>query len=208
MSGQLVDATIVAAPKQRNTKAEKQALREGRIPQGWAEKPAQPPAEGPRCPLDGEVHQGQTRPGRRGTAGRHRDPGLRATRTTSVPSTPPADPALDRDRCCGACRGAARRAARSEQHGGGGLADTGYRSKKNEALLKDRRTESHIHRKKPRGRPLPINVARANGRRSAIRAPIEHIFACQKDKMGLFIRTIGLARATTKVPASPTSSTT
>ena len=78
-------------------------------------------------------------------------------------------------------------------------ADTGYRSKKNEALLKDRMLESHIHRKKPRGRPMPINVARANGRRSAIRAPIEHIFACQKDKMSLFIRTIGLARARTKI---------
>src|SRR6185369_7166912 len=40
MSGQLVDATIVSAPKQRNSKAEKQALKEGRIPDGWAEKPA------------------------------------------------------------------------------------------------------------------------------------------------------------------------
>src|SRR3954453_18910895 len=29
MSGQLVDATIVAAPRQRNSKAEKQALKEG-----------------------------------------------------------------------------------------------------------------------------------------------------------------------------------
>ena len=40
MSGQLVDATIVSAPKQRNTKAEKQALKEGRIPDGWQAKPA------------------------------------------------------------------------------------------------------------------------------------------------------------------------
>ena len=40
MSGQLVDATIVSAPKQRNSKAEKQALKEGRIPDGWEEKPA------------------------------------------------------------------------------------------------------------------------------------------------------------------------
>ena len=40
MSGQIVDATIVAAPKQRNSKAEKQAIKEGRIPDGWAEKPA------------------------------------------------------------------------------------------------------------------------------------------------------------------------
>ena len=40
MFGQLADATIVPAPKQRNSKVEKQVLREGRIPDGWAKKPA------------------------------------------------------------------------------------------------------------------------------------------------------------------------
>ena len=38
MSGQLVDAAIVAAPKQRNSRAEQQAIKEGRIPQGWQDK--------------------------------------------------------------------------------------------------------------------------------------------------------------------------
>ena len=46
---------------------------------------------------------------------------------------------------------------------------------------------------------MPPHIARANRKRSAIRAPIEHIFAYQKDKMGLFIRTIGRARARTKI---------
>ena len=40
MSGQLVDASIIAAPKQRNTRAEKQALRNDRIPEDWQQKPA------------------------------------------------------------------------------------------------------------------------------------------------------------------------
>ncbi len=40
MSGQLVDASIVAAPKQRNTRAEKQAIKEGRVPDAWQAKPA------------------------------------------------------------------------------------------------------------------------------------------------------------------------
>src|SRR4051794_6193565 len=40
MSGQIVDATIIAAPKQRNTQEEKQALRDGRIPEDWKDKPA------------------------------------------------------------------------------------------------------------------------------------------------------------------------
>jgi len=40
MAGQLVDASIVAAPKQRNTKAEKQLIKEGRIPEDCQTKPA------------------------------------------------------------------------------------------------------------------------------------------------------------------------
>jgi len=35
MSGQILDATLVAAPKQRNSSAEKNDLREGWIPQEW-----------------------------------------------------------------------------------------------------------------------------------------------------------------------------
>jgi hypothetical protein len=40
ISGQIVDATLVAAPKQRNSEEEKKAIKEGRIPDGWAEHPA------------------------------------------------------------------------------------------------------------------------------------------------------------------------
>ena len=40
MGGQIVDASIIAAPKQRNTNAEKRDIKEGRIPAGWADKPA------------------------------------------------------------------------------------------------------------------------------------------------------------------------
>jgi len=40
MGGQIIDATVVAAPKQRNTEAEKQAIKEGHIAEGWADKPA------------------------------------------------------------------------------------------------------------------------------------------------------------------------
>jgi transposase, IS5 family len=40
MGGQSVDATVVSAPKQRNTEDAKRALRNGRLPEGWAQKPA------------------------------------------------------------------------------------------------------------------------------------------------------------------------
>jgi transposase, IS5 family len=59
--------------------------------------------------------------------------------------------------------------------------------------------KSHIHGKKPPRRPMPVRTARANARRSAVRAHIEPVFADQKARMGPFVRTIGLARATTKI---------
>jgi Transposase DDE domain len=40
MSGQIIDASVVAAPKQRNTDGEKRDLKEGRIPPAWADKRA------------------------------------------------------------------------------------------------------------------------------------------------------------------------
>ena len=39
MGGQIVDATVVAAPKQRNTDAEKADLKAGRVPDAWRAKP-------------------------------------------------------------------------------------------------------------------------------------------------------------------------
>src|SRR5271170_213184 len=35
MGGQIIDATLIAAPKQRNTEEEKTAIKEGRIPEDW-----------------------------------------------------------------------------------------------------------------------------------------------------------------------------
>jgi transposase, IS5 family len=40
MGGQIVDATIVAAPKQRNTEGEKADIKAGKIPEDWTEQPA------------------------------------------------------------------------------------------------------------------------------------------------------------------------
>jgi hypothetical protein len=42
---------------------------------------------------------------------------------------------------------------------------------------------------------MPEHMARANAAKSAIHARVEHVFAHQKNRYGLFIRTIGIARA-------------
>lgn len=40
MGGQIVDASIISAPRQRMTKSEKEDVKEGKIPQSWRTKPA------------------------------------------------------------------------------------------------------------------------------------------------------------------------
>ena len=200
MSGQIVDASLVAAPRQRNTDDEKKAIKEGRIPPNWNAKPAKL---------------------------RHKDRDARWTVkfTKAKPredgSTPPVDLAIplfgyqnhvsiDRRfsfiRRWAATDAAAYEGRRLRQGlldktntAGGVWADTAYRSAANETFLNKNGFVSHIHRKKPKGRAMPETMRRANNAKSKIRARVEHVFAEQKDRMGLFIRTIGIARATTKI---------
>jgi IS5 family transposase len=78
-------------------------------------------------------------------------------------------------------------------------ADTAYRSAANIALLVRHGLVPQFQRPKPRGRPMPPPIARGNARRARVRVAIEHVFAAQKCRLGLIIRSVGLARATTKL---------
>ena len=77
--------------------------------------------------------------------------------------------------------------------------DSAYRSAGNEKWLAGRMLTSRIHRRKPTGKPMPSATAQANAKKSSVRAAVEHVFAHQKMRFGLFIRTIGLARAEAKL---------
>ena len=78
-------------------------------------------------------------------------------------------------------------------------ADTAYRTKSNEAWLKANGFFSHIHRRKPRGKPMPEHIRRGDATCSIIRSCVEHVFGQEKGPMDLSIRTIGIERATTKM---------
>src|ERR687898_783406 len=69
----------------------------------------------------------------------------------------------------------------------------------NVALLARRGLVPQFQRPKPRGKPMPPHLARGNARRARVRVAIEHVFAAQKCRLGLVIRSVGLARATTKL---------
>ena len=49
------------------------------------------------------------------------------------------------------------------------------------------------------GQSLPERIARANAKRSVIRSAVKHVFAGQKHRMGLIVRTFGIARARIKI---------
>lgn len=73
--------------------------------------------------------------------------------------------------------------------------DSAYRSQANEAYLDKYGRTSRIHQRKPPGRPMPEAMRQANGRKSKVRSRVEHVFAEQKHRMGLFVRTIGIGQS-------------
>ena len=57
-----------------------------------------------------------------------------------------------------------------------------------------------MHRPGKRGKPLSKYQGQARARRSRVRARVEHVFAFQESVMGgKLVRTIGIARARTKI---------
>ena len=198
MGGQI--ASLIAAPKQRNTGEEKKAIKDGRIPEAWKANPAKLRHKDRDARWTVKFSKAKARP------------------DGTVPSVDIAIPtfgyqnhvSIDREhgliRRWDATDAAAYEGARLRE----GLldktntasavwADTAYRSKANEAFLERNGFVSPIHRKRLPRRPMPETTRRANALKSKVRSGVEHVFAVQKDKMDLFIRTVGIARAKTKI---------
>ena len=199
MSGQIVDASLVPAPKQRNTDGEKAAIKEGRTAaEIWPDHPAKAAQKDVDARWTLKI----------GGKVRYRPDG------TPLPQI--ATPVfgykshISIDRRFGFIRQAVVTSAAApdgrqlkrliaENSSSELWADSAYRSQKNEKMLEDRMITSRIHRRKPAGKQMPQATARANAKKSSVRAAVEHVFGHQKVRFGLFIRTIGLARAEAKL---------
>jgi transposase, IS5 family len=198
MGGQMIDASIIAAPRQRNTDAEKDDLKAGRVPEDWKARPA-------------KLRQ-KDRDGR-WTLKR----GRRKRRPDGTPMMPIATPVYGYKSHIGADH--RHRFIRTwsvtdaAAHDGRELpglldrantasavwADTAYRSAKNERRIAKAGLVSKVHFRKPPGKKMSDPRRSANVARSRERAGVEHVFADQKHRMALFIRSIGLARARTRI---------
>ncbi len=188
MGGQIVDATVVAAPKQRNTGYGKADIKAGKIPDAWKDKPAKLRQKDRDARWTVKFSKAKVD-----------DEGKQHKRDIAVPVFGYKNHAAI-DQRHGFIRGwtvthaaaydgaQLRNVVKRPSTGSTVWADTAYRSKKNEAWLDRNGFVSDIHQKKPKGRPMSEAMARANGRRSKIRSRIEHVFAHQKARMGLFVR--------------------
>ena len=182
--GQIIDATIVSVPKQRNTKEENETIKAARRRRDGRSGP-------PRMPRRTRTRVGRRRTTRASTA----------TRTISG-----VDKAHKLIRKWDATDAAVHDSQKLDDvldlsnTGKGVWADSAYRSAQIEAGLKEKGLQSRIHRRAARNRPLSKRQKSANTTRSKVRARVEHVFGQQQSSMGgKIVRTIGIVRARFKI---------
>ncbi|CCG09094.1 Transposase, IS4 [Pararhodospirillum photometricum DSM 122] len=180
MSGQIVDATLVSAPRQRNTEAKKQTIKEGKVPEDWRDKPAKLRQKDRDARWTVKFSKGKVRKdgtpqgdiaiphfGYKNHVSIDRKHGI--IRRALVTDAAAADGARLREGLIDPAKTASDV-----------WADSAYRSEANEAFLAKAGKVSRIHRKKPKGKPMPRATARANAVKSRIRSRVEHVFAEMK----------------------------
>ena len=198
MSGQIVDATLVPAPKQRNSDGEKAAIKDGKTAEEtWPDEPNKATQKDTdarwtmkiggkiRYRPDGTLLPQIALPvfGYKSHISIDRRFGfIRAGMVTSAADGRQLRHVIDKDNT-----------------GSDVWADSAYRSQSNETWLAGNMMTSRIHRRKPANKPMPERMVKANTHKSSVRAAVEHVFAHQKNRFGLFIRTIGIARVEAKL---------
>jgi transposase, IS5 family len=182
--GQIVDATIVSAPKQHNTREENEAIKAGKTPEGWEENPAknaQKDKDARWTKKNEESFYGYKN--HVSVDRKHKLVRRYAETEASVHDSQKLDDVLDKSNTSNEV-----------------WADSAYRSVETEAKLKERGFKSRIHRRAARNHPLSDRQKAANTTRSRVRARVEHVFGDQENAMGgIFVRTIGIARAAVKI---------
>lgn len=184
MGGQMIDASIVPVPKQRNGRDENAAIRAGETPKGWDDKPArrrQKDTDARWTKKHGKSHYGYKN--HVNVDRRHKLIRRYKVTDAAVHDSQVLDDVLDGDNTA------------SEV-----WADSAYRSAEIEAKLRERGLKSRIHRKAQRNRPLRKREQQGNRTRSKVRARVEHVFGAQVNDMGgTLVRSIGIARAKARI---------
>ena len=182
--GQMVDATIVPVPTQRNSRDENEAVKAGRIPQEWYNKPAklrQKDRDARWTKRHGRSFFGYKN--HVNADAKHKLIRRYEVTDAAVHDSQKLDELLTKGNTSAEVFG-----------------DSAYRSREVEERLRAGSFKSRIHVRATRKRSLSEAQANANRNRSKIRARVEHVFAAQQTALGgRIVRTIGIVRARAKI---------
>ena len=181
MKGQIVDASIVSVPKQRNSREENARIKEGDIPEDWSEnKRRRKDVDARWTQKNGKSFYGYKN---------HVSVDVLHKLIRSYAVT---DAALHDSKVF--------EQILTDNTSKDVWADAAYRSADRLKRLSDDGFREHIQRKGSRNHPLTPREREGNRARSRIRSRIEHIFGVQAQRAGnLLLRTIGIARARAKI---------
>ena len=181
--GQIVDATIVRVPTQRNTRDENKAIKEGNPPvENWSDaKKRQKDTDARWVQKNGKNYYGYKN---------HveADVNYKIIRDYKVTDASVHDSNVFEELL-------------DESNTSRDVyADSAYRSAKSEANLKEGRFRAHLQRKGCKGHPLTSWEKQGNRTRARTRSRIEHIFGAMTQRAGnLILRSIGISRAEVKL---------
>lgn len=187
-AGQMIDATFVEVPRQRNSRDENKRIKEGHVPEEWKNTPhkmAQKDVDARWTKKNNETHYGYKNHVNADSAEKF----IQDYEVTpaSTHDSQVVDPILD-----------------TTTQGEDGkkrdlYADSAYRSQEQEAALAVAGIQSQVHEKGARNKPLTEEQKASNTKKSRTRVRVEHVFAAQTQMGGIMVRTIGLARAEVKI---------
>jgi IS5 family transposase len=184
MGGQIIDATLVPAPVNHNTKEENDVIKAGGVPEAWKKNPAKLRQKDLDARWTKKNEQSYHGYKNHINVDRRHELIRRYTVTNAAPhDSREFDTVLDADNT-----------ARDI------WADSAYRSAETEARLSEQHHRSRIHRRPWRNRPLTEREKRGNTTRSRVRARVEHVFGHMVTSMGgKLVRTMGMVRAKVKI---------
>jgi transposase, IS5 family len=181
--GQIVDASLVSAPIQRNSRDENAKIKQGGTPARFSENPnvgRQKDVDARWTTKNGQDHYGYKD---------HIaiDNAHKLIREYGVTSAEVHDSQVFFELL-------------SDNTSKDVWADSAYCSEDNDLLLDVDGYRNHVHTRGHRGRPLTTHERGINRRKSKTRARVEHVFGAMENEMrGMFVRVIGLVRAATKI---------
>ena len=182
--GQIIDASITAAPRQRNTREENALIKQGQTPAAWEEQPAklrQKDVDARWVKKNGAKYYGYKN---------HLcvDAEHKFIRNWAVTDAARHDSQVFEELL-------------DERNSSAAVwADSAYRTPDNLKTLEAWSLRERLQRKGARNRPLSEREQRGNRTRSKIRSRVEHVFGAQAMRAKvLLIRTIGIVRARCKI---------